>query len=654
MARGARINTRLLCLGLALALLALVFTFGTLASVTSSASLRSFALFMPIGATHYVDGAGVCGGNAPCYTTIQAAINAAAPGDTINVYAGTYAEQININKTLTLLGPNANINPNTGSRVAEAVIIPTASDPLRIAAGGPLVVRLSANDITFKGFTVDGDNPSLTSGVLFNGVDVDAEYGIYGTETSNPHSVISYNIVRNIGEDAIWMTDASTSGPKTAGGQISSNKVDNCIGRFGQGIRIADNAWVDVLDNVVTRVRNGIVIENFDGTPPSHPASVVGNNNVSSFRIGIRHNNHYVYSGNGFTISNNTIAPYVQSVRPPQVTAIETPPTAYQGIRVETLRDNVPVVVSDNTLTGNRAALTAAGYTRDEGLMLTNPANTSPNIAFRGNSATDFIRGAINETPAVATFDCNNFVGNTTGVYLASSATNGLIAHNNNIVGNTTIGMQNDGPATVNAQMNWWGAVNGPGPVGPGSGDRVSTNVDFSNWLTATSNCPPVCPTNVALASYGSTAVGSSEYYDGNYPASGAIDGEHNGNNWGAGGGWSDGTRSVFPDNVQVNFNTSRTIQEIDVYTLKNSPNNGSIVNDTTPATSYGITNFNVQYWTGAAWADVPGGAVVGNTLAKRKFVFSDITTDKIRVVVTGSADNLFSRVIEIEAFSCP
>lgn len=39
------------------------------------------------------------------YATIQAAINAASPGDTINVAAGNYAENIIITKALTLVGP---------------------------------------------------------------------------------------------------------------------------------------------------------------------------------------------------------------------------------------------------------------------------------------------------------------------------------------------------------------------------------------------------------------------------------------------------------------------------------------------------------------------------------------------------------------------
>jgi len=46
--------------------------------------------------TLYVDAAGSCSGNSPCYTTIQAAINAASDYDTILVYPGTYDPQIEV------------------------------------------------------------------------------------------------------------------------------------------------------------------------------------------------------------------------------------------------------------------------------------------------------------------------------------------------------------------------------------------------------------------------------------------------------------------------------------------------------------------------------------------------------------------------------
>jgi hypothetical protein len=433
----------------------------------------------------YVDDNDVtCGGNAPCFSTIQAAINAATAGDTINVFAGTYAEQIDVNKALTLLGPNANINPNNMARVAEAVIIPTSSDPIDPSFAGPIVVSFTASGVTFRGFTVDGDNPSLTSGVVYNGADVDAQFGVYGDGSANLDAVIEHNIVKNIGDISLWLNTFGIGGARNANSRMNANKVDNNLGPFGQGLRISDDAWADITNNVATRIRVGIVIENFSGNVTTHPASVIADNIVTSFRIGIRHNLHYVYSAPGFTIARNIVQSYVQSPMPPQVTT----PTTYEGIRVESIQQTVAVTVENNTLIGNRSAMQTAGYTRDEGLEVTNASATSPNILFNRNDVRDFIRGAFHETPAVPTFTCNIFSSNTTGVEASAIATNGLIATNNNIAG-IGFGMRNNGPATINAQSNWWGAANGPGPVGPGSGDNVSTNVDFSNWLTSVSGC---------------------------------------------------------------------------------------------------------------------------------------------------------------------
>jgi pectin methylesterase-like acyl-CoA thioesterase len=56
------------------------------------------------------------------YTTIQAAINAADAGDTIQVAAGTYNEFVDVSKPLSIRGANYGVDPNTDSRGDESII----------------------------------------------------------------------------------------------------------------------------------------------------------------------------------------------------------------------------------------------------------------------------------------------------------------------------------------------------------------------------------------------------------------------------------------------------------------------------------------------------------------------------------------------------
>src|SRR6185436_17310057 len=62
-------------------------------------------------------------GSGGCFTTIQAAINAAGTGDTINVAPGTYTENIFLNKKVTLNGAQAGMDgcDRSGS---ESIIVP--------------------------------------------------------------------------------------------------------------------------------------------------------------------------------------------------------------------------------------------------------------------------------------------------------------------------------------------------------------------------------------------------------------------------------------------------------------------------------------------------------------------------------------------------
>jgi hypothetical protein len=182
----------------------------------------------------------------------------------------------------------------------------------------------------------------------------------------------------------------------------------------------------------------------------------------------------------------------------------------------------------------------------------------------------------------------------------------------------------------------------------------TATNANGEGAFCGESQLNATCTlTNVALASNGATAVPSSTYPNPGFPASSAIDGDHKGMGWGAGtGGWNDGTRDVFPDALEVDFSGSRTINQINVYTVQNNYTMPQEPTPLTPADVYGIQDFDVQYWDGASWVTVPGGTVTGNDKAMRVFALPLITTTKIRVVVNNARAH-FSRIVEIEAFGC-
>jgi peptidyl-Asp metalloendopeptidase len=99
---------------------------------------------------------------------------------------------------------------------------------------------------------------------------------------------------------------------------------------------------------------------------------------------------------------------------------------------------------------------------------------------------------------------------------------------------------------------------------------------------------------NFALAANGSVATASSTLPDYGFSPAAAIDGEHKGLNWLSGGGWHGGT-NTFPQWLQVDFNASRTIDEIDIYTGQDNYANPIEPDESTTFSLYGLTGYQVQ-----------------------------------------------------------
>jgi hypothetical protein len=169
--------------------------------------------------------------------------------------------------------------------------------------------------------------------------------------------------------------------------------------------------------------------------------------------------------------------------------------------------------------------------------------------------------------------------------------------------------------------------------------------VELEAW--STSNSKP----NQALAVNGAVASASSTTPNAGFPGYNFLPGTANDGDRKSGVNfWRDDTANTYPDWLQIDFNGTKNISEIDVFTMQDNDQNPS---DPTLGMTFvedGITAFDVQYWTGSAWVTVPNGSVTGNNKVWRQFTFSPIATDKIRVLVS-NALNGRSRIVELEAY---
>ena len=180
------------------------------------------------------------------------------------------------------------------------------------------------------------------------------------------------------------------------------------------------------------------------------------------------------------------------------------------------------------------------------------------------------------------------------------------------------------------------------------SGDSANTSSNSASFTQAVN--APVNGTNVALASNGGVASASSTYTDGYFGTTGVNDGNRTGATWGSDAGWNDATYATFPDWLQVTFNGTKTIDHVVVYSVQDDFQHPVEPTDSMTFTRYGLTSFDVQAWNGANWVTL--ASVTGNNLIKRTVSFPAYVTDRIRIWITGSADGIWSRITEVEAWS--
>ncbi len=381
------------------------------------------------------------------YCKIQDAIDAASAGDTIIVAAGTYDSTnqtfpINLNKTLTLHGAQADIDPRPskgGRSGAESILDAdeSSSAVLRI---------VSAAGVEINGFTITGGRGDMVEesghadGLLFryNILYDELDPSNWGDEAIqimySDGVVIEYNYAYNIPEDAFNLSSSTN-------GIVRYNEAHDIHSR-NAAIYCYDATNIDIIGNLVYNVVKNDIIKLGDSADGSTGGIVAQNVVHDGPEDGIT-----IYAS-GVTVEDNVI------------------------YNCDSENGALYLYLSHNSVvTGNRICDNNA-----IGVLI----SKSDNVVVTGNDI------------------CNNEDTNDTkypdsaGVWLTPDASNAQI-YENCIEGNVKWGVYNGMASVVNAEDNWWGHPSGPQhSTNPGSsGDPVTDQVDFAPWLTARPMCGP-------------------------------------------------------------------------------------------------------------------------------------------------------------------
>ena len=198
---------------------------------------------------------------ADSFATIQEGVTAVDAGGTVQVYAGTYTEQISINKNLTLTGEDK----LTTIIEAPAVMSEACNTSVSLPNRPILCVDSSAN-ATIQGFTFDGLSLGSTN------------LRMVGVAFRNAGGVVQDNIIQNIGfgtwngaEEGVGIYLFNSDSPVTA---RTINIIGNTITGFNKnGITLTSHEFWSLLTFLVdgntitgfgpnqTIVQNGIQVE---------------------------------------------------------------------------------------------------------------------------------------------------------------------------------------------------------------------------------------------------------------------------------------------------------------------------------------------------------------------------------------------------------
>ena len=374
------------------------------------------------------------------YCTIQAAINAATAGDVINVAAGTYAENVNITKSITLNGAKVGVDARTRTFTGESILdgtgLPSSTyDGIKIANG--------VSNVTIDGFEIrnyagsgsNGDGNAISS------------YCMSSNTSGSTNVTVQNNYMHDLAYNGVLVgseNNTSTDMVVQSGWIIQKNKLS---GFKYAGIELTNVINSQVKDNLIAA--------------PTTIFDDPGDAGVA-IEIAARSRGKQVTAGTNNIVSGNTIT--------------GTFPTGSRAA-INVLARSYLTGVSNATLTGltiSGNTISGATNVRSAILLVSESRNGSPstissvaieNNVLDGNSDGIVIQDYLNSTgtPTHSGITISgNDIKNNTGVglhILSATAATGITTTENSFLANTLFGIKNEGTGTLSASCNWFGSA---------------------------------------------------------------------------------------------------------------------------------------------------------------------------------------------------
>jgi len=276
-------------------------------------------------------------GSGQTYETIHAAIDAAADGDTIQISAGTFREQISVvGKQLTIFGAGEGQtiieSPDTGSLV-KTLYEANHSVPNNYA----IVTIKDDADVSLSGLTIDGrDQGNLTQDSGAN--------NFVGIDTYNADAVVAGVTVTNIRE-------LGGDPPVLSGNQRSHAII---VAGYGE----AGTYHVEISDSTITNFqKTGILARGPGVVVDIENNEIVGTQTAAQTQNGIQIGSANAFAGTTGTVSGNTISNI----------GYDNPATdnPYVGgaTGILTYHSGSDLVITDNDISGYAPASTNPFYT---------------------------------------------------------------------------------------------------------------------------------------------------------------------------------------------------------------------------------------------------------------------------------------------------